>query len=129
MARPPLAPTWEDWYRDIGTADWFIWTAIQRIQQASRELAILSYEMSYFEDSFAMQLAQLQQHARTPPRRRSSEGPTHAVLVERAQTMIRISRMLDRAIYRLGEQSRSLERMTDEALQVAHHPQQDPQGN
>ena len=77
MARPPLAPTWEEELRarDIEIADWFIWAAIQRIQQASREMAIHSYELNYFEDSFAMQLAQLQQHVRTTPMRRRREGP------------------------------------------------------
>ena len=67
MARPSLAPAWEEELRtrDIEIADWFIWASIQRIQQASREMAIHSHELNYFEDSFALQLAQLQQHACT----------------------------------------------------------------
>ena len=96
------------------------------MQQASRELAIYSQEINYFEDSFSLQLAQIQQHVRTTRQRR--EGPIRAALVERAQTMLRISRMLDRAIQRLGEQAQSLERMSEEALQMSHHPQ-DPQAN
>ena len=96
------------------------------MQQASRELAIHSYELNYFEDSFTLQLAQIQQHVRTTRQRR--EGPIRAALVERAQTMLRISRMLDRAIQRLGEQAQSLDRMTEDALQLAPH-QQEPQAN
>ena len=96
------------------------------MQQASRELAIHSYELNYFEDSFTLQLAQIQQHVRTTRQRR--EGPIRAALVERAQTMLRISRMLDRTIQRLGEQAQSLNRMTEEARQLAPF-QPEPQAN
>ena len=72
MTRTPQVSAWDEAQRirDIEIADWFIWAASQRIQQASREMAIHSYELNYFEDSFALQLAQLQQHVRTTPMRR-----------------------------------------------------------
>ena len=104
MTHTPHTTPWDaaQGARDIEIADWYIWAARQRIQQASREMAIHRRELINFEDSFAMQLAQLQQHVRTTPMRRRSDGPVHAALVERAQTMLGISRMLDRAIQRLG---------------------------
>ena len=112
--------------RDLEIADWFIWAAGQRMQQASREMAIHSYELNYFEDSFALQLAQLQQHVRTTPTRRRHEGPVHAALVERTQIMLLISRMLDRAARRLGEQAQSLDQMAEAAYRESQGPQDPP---
>ena len=119
MTRPSQTTSWEDELRirDIEIADWFIWASMQRMQQASRELAIHSYELNHFEDSFTMQMAQIQQHVRTTRQRR--EGPVRAALVERARAMSRISRMLERVIQRLSEQAQTIVRLTEEARQEA----------
>ena len=119
---------WDDEQRmrDLQIADWYIWAASHRLQQASRELAIHSHELNYFEDSFALQLALLQQHARSMPTMRQQEGPVHAALVERAQTMIRISRMLSRAVRRLSDQAQGLEQMTTTVYRVTEGLQDPP---
>ena len=97
--------------RDIEIADWYTWAAMQRIQQASREMEILRRELLNFEDSLALQLAQLQEHARTAqPILHSGESDLAAV-VERAQTMHMLSKMIDRAARKLGDQAQSLEQM------------------
>ena len=128
MTRTPQVTTWGEAQRmrDIEIADWFIWAARQRIQQASREMAIHSYELNYFEDSFALQLAQLQQHARTTQTMRQHEGHVHAALVERTQTMLMISRMLDRAVRRLGDQAQCLEQMAAAAYRTSQGLQDPP---
>ena len=128
MTRTPQVSAWDEAQRmsDIATADWFIWAANHRLQQASRELAFHSYALNHFEDSFALQLAQLQQHVRTTPMRRRHEGPVHAALVERIQIMLMISRLLDRATRRLGEQAQSLDQMAEAAYREAQGPQDPP---
>ena len=99
--------------RDLEVADWFAWAAIQRLQEISRELAITNFELNYFEDSFRLHMAQMQQHVRRTRQRR--EGPVRAALVERARAMSRISRMLERVIQRLSEQAQTIVRLTEEA--------------
>ena len=99
--------------RDLEVADWFAWAAIQRLREISRELAITNFELNYFEDSFRLHMAQMQQHVRRTRQRR--EGPVRAALVERARTMSRISRMLERVLVRLDEQAQMILRLSEEA--------------
>ena len=89
-------------------------------------MAIHSYELNYFEDRFALQLAQLQQHVRTTQTMRQQEGHVHAALVERAQTMLMISRMLNRAVRRLGEQAECLDQMATAAYRTSQGHQEPP---
>ena len=119
MTRPTQTASWEEELRirDLEIADWFVWASLQRLQQTSREIAVISHELNFFEDSFTMQMAQIQQHVRMTRQRR--EGPVRAALVERAQAMSRIRRMLDRVIQRLGEQAQMIVRLTEEARQGA----------
>ena len=119
MTRPTPTASWEEELRirDLEISDWFVWASIQRLQQTSREIAVISYELNYFEDSFTMQMAQIQQHVRTTRQRR--EGPVRAALVERARAMSRISRMLERIIQRLSEQAQTILRLTEGAQQEA----------
>ena len=119
MTRPTPTASWEEELRirDLEIADWFVWASLQRLQQTSREIAVISYELNYFEDSFTMQMAQIQQHVRMTRQRR--EGPVRAALVERARAMSRISRMLERVIQRLSEQAQTIVRLTEEARQEA----------
>ena len=130
MARPTQVSAWDEAQRmrDIEIADWFIWAARQRMQQASREMAIHSYELNYFEDSFALQLAQLQQHARTTQPTQQQEGPDLAALIERTQTMLMLSRMIDRAARMLGDQAQYLEQMAAAAYWTSQG-HQDPPAN
>ena len=130
MTRTTQGAAWDDAQRrsDIATADWFILAANHRLQQTSRELTFHSYAISQFEDSFALQLAMLQQYVRTTPMRRRREAPDHAALVERIQIMLAISRLLDRASRRLGEQAQVLDQLA-EAAQREAQGQQDPQDN
>ena len=92
------------------------------------ELTFYSYAISQFEDSFALQLAMLQKYVRTTPMRRRREAPDHAALVERVQIMLTISRLLDRASRRLGEQAQVLDQLAEAAHREAQG-QQDPQDN
>ena len=103
--------------RDLEVADWFACAAIQRLREISRELAITNYELNYFEDSFRLHMAQMQQHVRRT--RQRTEGPVRAALVERARTMNRISRMLERVLMRLDEQAQSIMRLSEEAQAAA----------
>ena len=130
MTRTTQGAAWNDAQRrsDIATADWFILAASHRLQQTSSELAFHSYAISQFEDSFALQLAMLQQHVRTTSMRRRREAPDHAALVERIHIMLTISRVLDRASRRLGEQARAMDQLAEAAQQEARG-QQDPQDN
>ena len=109
-------------------ADWFILAASHRLQQASGEMVFLSYAINQFVDSFALQLAMLQQHVRTTSTRRRREMPDHAALVERIHIMLTISRVLDRASRRLGEQARAMDQLAEAAYREAQGPQ-DPQAN
>ena len=119
MTRPTPTASWEEELRirDLEIADWFVWASLQRLQQTSREIAVISHELNYFEDSFTMQMAQIQQHVRMTRQRR--EGPVRAALVERARAMSRISRMLERVIQRLSEQAQMIVRLIEEARQDA----------
>ena len=119
MTRPTPTASWEEELRirDLEIADWFVWASLQRLQQTSREIAVISHELNFFEDSFTMQMAQIQQHVRMTRQRR--EGPVRAALVERARAMSRISRMLERVIQRLSEQAQTIVRLTEEARQEA----------
>ena len=101
--------------RDLHVADWYIWAASQRLQQACWELTHYSYELNYFEDSFALQLALMQQHTRGRTTARNTDGSVHAALVDRAQTMTRISRLLSRAARRLSDQAQGLDQLITEA--------------
>ena len=103
--------------RDLEVADWFACAAIQRLREISRELAITNYELNYFEDSFRLHMAQMQQHVRRT--RQRTEGPVRAALVERARTMNRISRMLERVLMRLDEQAQLIMRLSEEAQAAA----------
>ena len=130
MTHTPQVSTWDaaQRVRDIEIADWYIWAARRRIQQASREMAIHRRELTYFEDSFALQLAQLQQHARTTQPTQQHEGPVHAAIVERTQAMLMLSRMLDRAVRALGDQAQRLEQMAAAAYWTSQG-HQDPPAN
>ena len=115
MTHPTPSAHWEEELRirDLEIADWFVWASIQRLQQISREIAVINIELNYFEDSFRMQMAQIQQHVRTTRQRR--EGPVRAALVERARTMRRISMTLERVLLRLDEQAQMILRLSEEA--------------
>ena len=89
--------------RDLEVADWYIWAARRRIQQASREMDQHRRELLNFEDSFALQLAQMQQHARHLQQERPAGGPDHAAFVDRIRSMLMLSQMIDRAARLLGE--------------------------
>ena len=130
MTHTPQVSTWDDAQRmrDIEIADWYIWAARRRIQQASREMAIHRRELINFEDSFALQLAQLQQHARTTQPTQQQEGPDLAAIIERTQTMLMLSKMIDRAARKLGDQAQSLEQMAAAAYWTTQG-HQDPSAN
>ena len=99
--------------RDIEAADWFVWATIQHLQAISRQLEIINFELYHFEDSFRLHLSQMQQHVRRT-RNRWAEGPVRAALVERACTMSRISRTLERALARIDEQAQTMMRLSEE---------------
>ena len=119
MTRPPPSAAWEEEMRlrDLEIADWLVWASVQRLLQISREIAVISYELNHFEDSFTMQLVQIQQHVRTTRRRR--EGPVRAALVERARAMSRLSRTLERVTLKLRQQAQMIARIAEEAWQEA----------
>ena len=129
MTRTTQGAAWNDAQRrsDIATADWFILAASHRLQQTSSELAFHSYAISQFEDSFALQLAMLQQHVRSTSMRRRREAPDHAALVDRIHIMLTISRVLDRASRRLEEQAREMDQLAEAAAQQVDRGQQDLQ--
>ena len=103
--------------RDLEIADWLVWASVQRLLQISREIAVISYELNHFEDSFTMQMAQIQQHVRTTRQRR--EGPVREALVERARAMSRLSRTLERVTLKLSQQAQMIARIAEEAWQEA----------
>ena len=130
MTHAPHESTWDaaQRVRDIEIADWYIWAARRRIQQASREMAIHRRELINFEDSFALQLAQLQQHSRTTQPPQLQEGAEHAALAERTQTMRMLSAMIASAARALEDQAQKLERMAA-ASYWASQGYQDPPAN
>ena len=73
----------------------------------------MNMELHYFEDSFRMQMAQMQQHVRMTRQRR--EGLVRAALVARARTMNGISRTLERVLQKLDEQAKMILRLSEEA--------------
>ena len=114
--------------RDIEVADWYVWAARRRIQQASREMDQHRRELLNFEDSFALQLAQLQQHARRLQLGRQEEGPDPAAFIDRIRNMLMLSQMIDRAARLLGE----LAQMTAQMAAAAYWAgigHQDPSAN
>ena len=112
--------------RDIEIADWYIWAARQRLQQASRDLTLHRRELVNFEDSFALQLAQLQQHSRTTQPPQLQEGAEHAALAERTQTMRMLSAMIASAARALEDQAQKLERMAAAAYRASQGYQAPP---
>ena len=130
MTHTPQTTPWDaaQRARDIEIADWYIWAARRRIQQASREMAIHRREITNFEDSFALQLAQLQQHARTTQPTQQQEGPDLAAIIERTQTMLLLSEMIARAVRMLGDQAQNLEQMAAAAYWTSQG-YQDPPAN
>ena len=128
MTHPTPSAYWEEELRirDLEIADWFVWASIQRLQQISREIAVMTMELNYFEDRFRMQMAQMQQHVRMTRQRR--EGLVRAALVARARTMNGISRTLERVLQKLDEQARMISRLSEEAQAEApflHTPLED----
>ena len=91
-------------------------------------MAIHRRELINFEDSFALQLAQLQQHARTTQPTQPQEGPDLAAIIERTQTMLMLSKMIDRAARMLGDQAQYLEQMAAAAYWTSQE-HQDPPAN
>ena len=85
-------------------------------------------ELINFEDSFALQLAQLQQHVRNHQPEHQQDGPDLAVLIERIQNMLMLSKMIDRAARLLGEQAQATAQMAAAAY-WAERGQQDPPAN
>ena len=128
MTHTPNTTTWDavQRTRDIEVADWYIWAARQRIQQASREMAIHRRELTNFEDSFAMQLAQLQQHVRTMQQTQVQGEPDLAAMAERTQTMLMLSDMLARTARVLGSQAQHLEQMAAAAYWTSQGYQDPP---
>ena len=114
--------------RDIEIADWYIWAARQRIQQASREIVIHRRELANFEDSFALQLAQVQQHARAMQQNQTQGEPDLAAMAERTHTMLMLSEMLTRTSRVLGAQAQHLEHMATAAYWTSQG-YQDPPAN
>ena len=94
--------------RAVGIADWYIWAARKRVQQASREMDIHRRELIDFEDHFALQLAQLQQHVRDHSTTTAREEADLAAVRERIQTMMAISGMIARATQALNSQTQHL---------------------
>ena len=129
MTRTTQGSAWNEAQRrsDIETADWFILAASHRLQQTSGEMAFHSYAINQFVDSFALQLAMLQQHVRATSTRRRREAPDHEALVERIQIMLALNRVLDRASRRLEEQAQIMEQLADTAVRQADREQQEPQ--
>ena len=129
MTRTTQGSAWNEAQRrsDLEIADWFILAASHRLQQASGEMAFLSYAINQFVDSFALQLAMLQQHVRATSTRRRREMPDHEALVERIQIMLTLNRVLDRASRRLEEQAQIMEQLADTAVRQADREQQEPQ--
>ena len=114
--------------RDIEVADWYVWAARRRIQQASREMDLHRRELLNFEDSFALQLAQLQQHVRRLQQERQAGGHDHAAFIDRIRNMLMLSQMIDRAASLLGE----LAQMTAQMAAAAYWTgigHQDPSAN
>ena len=129
MTRTTQGSAWNEAQRrnDLEVADWFILAANHRLQQASGEMVFLSYAINQFVDSFALQLAMLQQHVRTTTTRRRREMPDHAALVERIQVMLTLNRVLDRASRKLEEQALIMEQLAASAARTVDREQQDPQ--
>ena len=129
MTRTTQGSAWNEAQRrsDIETADWFILAASHRLQQTSGEMTFLSYAINQFVDSFALQLAMLQQHVRATSTRRRREMPDHEALVERIQIMRTLNRVLDRASRRLEEQAQIMEQLAASAVRPADREQQEPQ--
>ena len=114
--------------RDMEVADWYIWAARRRIQQASREMDQHRRELLNFEDSFALQLAQMQQHVRRLQQERLEGGPDHAAVVDRVRSMLMLSQMIARASRTLGD----LAQMTAQMAAAAYWAgigYQDPSAN
>ena len=114
--------------RAVGIADWYIWAAKKRIQQACREMEIHRRELIEFEDSFALQLVQLQQHVRDRHRVTTREEADLAAVKERIQTMMAISGMVARATQALNSQTQHLMHLLS-ATEWPTQEFQDPQPN
>ena len=112
--------------RDLEVADWYIWAARRRIQQAGREMDLHRRELLNFEDSFALQLAQLQQHVRRLQQEEPAEGPALAAIVDRVRSMLMLCQVLNRAAQLLGNMAQMTAQM---AQMVAGIGRQDPTDN
>ena len=114
--------------RAVGMADWYIWAAKKRIQQACREMEIHRRELTEFEDSFALQLVQLQQHVRDSHRAATREEADLAAVKARIQHRMAICGLVARATQALHSQTQHLMHLLA-ATEWPTQEFQDPQTN
>ena len=113
-------------------ADWYVWAAARRLQQAHRELDMHCRELSTFHDSMMLQLAQLQQYERQSRETATTFQPhgeyERAALHARIRTLLIMGNMFDEARSMLQFHAVVLGQMTAVA-RAAAPPQGDPTDN
>ena len=137
MTAPTLPPPWEAAQaalqaRDQEVADWYVWAAMRRLQQAGRDLDIHRRELNTFQDSFMLQLAQLQQYDQRHQDQENQlawpDDPGREALVARIRTMHLLGHMLEEASRTLHYQATMLGQMAA-AARAAAPVQGDPTDN